>query len=300
MLTAFVASRRGTVLLAIGALVGAALAARAVVRGAAVQAPSVPDAVATVNGVPIGRAEYDRALAGVAAERRAPPDAALRRRVLDRLIDEELLVQRGLALGLAERDPRVRADLAAAVIALAVEGAGAGAGPESTDGRDDDPETSEAALRRWYAEHAHELGRPPRIAVEEAWFGGAGAAVRAAAARRSIDGGASFATVRAAADRPIAPLPAGPLPLGKLEELIGRPAAARVQSLVPGQVSEPLAAAGGVRLLRVVAHADGEPRPFEQVRDQVRAEVTRRAGDRRLRQLLDDERRRAEIRIEAP
>src|SRR5262249_59790115 len=48
------------------------------------------------------------------------PDEALRRHVLDRLIDEELLVQRGLELGLARVDPRVRRELAAAVVTEAV------------------------------------------------------------------------------------------------------------------------------------------------------------------------------------
>jgi hypothetical protein len=39
-----------------------------------------------------------------------------RKRVLDRIIEEELLVQRGLALDLARQDRRVRADLTATVI----------------------------------------------------------------------------------------------------------------------------------------------------------------------------------------
>jgi len=52
----------------------------------------------------------------VATDKRDPLTAEDRAHVLERLIEEELLVQRGLTLGLARQDRRVRADLTATVI----------------------------------------------------------------------------------------------------------------------------------------------------------------------------------------
>ena len=76
--------------------------------------------VARVNGVPIRTQEYQRAVAAVDADRRTPLDEADRRYVLDRLIDEELLVQYGMSLGLARSDRRIRSDFVSAVIAAQV------------------------------------------------------------------------------------------------------------------------------------------------------------------------------------
>ena len=56
-------------------------------------------------------------LAALASDRRSPLGPEDRRHVLDRLVDEELLVQRGLDLDLPSLDRRVRADLTQAVIA---------------------------------------------------------------------------------------------------------------------------------------------------------------------------------------
>src|SRR4030095_3771751 len=62
-------------------------------------------AAASVNGSLIRLEEYDRAVAAFASDRREPIGPAERRHVLDRMLDEELLVQRGVELGLARTDP---------------------------------------------------------------------------------------------------------------------------------------------------------------------------------------------------
>ena len=93
--------RRGTLMLAAGALAGVLLAAVSLVRSDVVSEPTLgEDVVAVVDGRAIPRERYERALAAVAADRRggalAPGD---RQRVLERLVDEELLVGRAIELG---------------------------------------------------------------------------------------------------------------------------------------------------------------------------------------------------------
>lgn len=79
---------------------------------------SLPDAiVARVNGTPIRTESYLRLLAALAADRRNPLSAADRKHVLDRLIEEELLVQHAVDLGLVRTDRRVRANLVSAILA---------------------------------------------------------------------------------------------------------------------------------------------------------------------------------------
>src|SRR5262245_21153430 len=112
---------RSSGLVAIGSTVGLVLAAGGLLASGRDPGRALPsDAVARVHGVAIRAEDEHRALDAVGADRREAPDATLRRHVLDRLIEEELLVQRGLELGLARVDPRVRRELADAVVAEAV------------------------------------------------------------------------------------------------------------------------------------------------------------------------------------
>ncbi|QMW23030.1 hypothetical protein [Sandaracinobacteroides saxicola] len=81
------------------------------------------DLVARVGDGGVTRAALDRAMAALAADNRNAPGPADRARVLDRLIDEELLVQRGIALGLPERELSVRKAIVDAMLQFAsVEG----------------------------------------------------------------------------------------------------------------------------------------------------------------------------------
>lgn len=104
------AIRRRSALLLLAALsLGSAGAVAA--RGAAHPWPEAslpPDVIASVNATPIRWVEYERAVSAIAADKRDPATEADRRLALDRLIEEELLVQEGLARGLIDTDRGVR------------------------------------------------------------------------------------------------------------------------------------------------------------------------------------------------
>src|SRR5207247_1932083 len=123
------------------------------------------------------------------ADRRDPPGEDDRRRVLDRLVDEELLVQRALELGLARRDRLVRAELAGAAIGLLGTTA-------------DAPEPTRAELEAFYDAHRDDFTEPGRIRVEQVFVGAASleeearAGGRAAAAARRLRAGDALAGVR--------------------------------------------------------------------------------------------------------
>ena len=144
-------------LLAGGMLVGAALAVFYIVRVPETAEPAT-DAVAWVNDRPIFRASYENALQAVAGDRK---DGTLRQddreRVLQRLIDQELLIDRAIELGLHERDPQIRNQLATAMIDFLVRRA-----------EDDASAADEAELRAFYEEQHFRFERSPqyRVAVE--------------------------------------------------------------------------------------------------------------------------------------
>jgi hypothetical protein len=284
------AERRGRRLLVLGAVAGIALTAWGLL-GSDARESTPDDAVAVVNGQPLSRDAFERFVDAVAAERRT---AALpleeRQRILDRLVDEELLLQYGIGLGLARHEPTARRMIVQSVIA-------------SVTGAAEDVEPSEADLRDYYAAHPDRFVRPGRIVVEAlvAPVGGerSDEAARAAAekaARRLADGAALGGVVEAVDGVQRARLPGGPLPVETLRRYLGPTAALRARELEPGRVSEPFRASAGYLVLRGVRRSDDVVPPFEAVVDSVRAEWIRSRGEEALRRFLDDLRAAADLR----
>ena len=254
------APARARWLLVAGLAAGAALAAAGLKGGPATpQLP--PNAVARVNQQLILRDAWLRAVAAVASERRAPLTEADQRRILDRLIDEELLVQHGVALGLVEHDARLRSTLVSEVMLAATRGAA-----ETPD---------EAALRRFYDEHRAFFAPTGRLRVQ-AW-------------RLDANG----------ARRPFEPaVPDALLPVAKLQAYLGPALTQAALALPPGQASATLPSESGPVVLQVLQAQAGAAPPFEQVRDQVRVEARRRADEDAVRALLAELRTRNRVVIE--
>ena len=144
-------------LLAGGMLAGAALAVFYMVR-VPDAAPPPSDAIAWVNGRPVARESYESALRAVASDRKTGSlQEGARERVLERLIDQELLIDRAIELGLHERDPQIRNQLATAMIDFLVRQA-----------EDEARGADEAELRAFYDEEAFRFERAPqyRVAVD--------------------------------------------------------------------------------------------------------------------------------------
>jgi hypothetical protein len=102
------ADRRAGRLLALAAAAGIAGGALAATFARPGRGALPAGAIAAVNGVPIRSDDFERALELYAADRRTPLGEADRAHVLGRLIDEELLVQHGLASGLLDSERSLR------------------------------------------------------------------------------------------------------------------------------------------------------------------------------------------------
>jgi len=281
---------RPLLLLALGAAAGVLLAAWSLIG---TDRRALPDGVvASVNGNFIYEDAYGRLVAGLDADTRSEMTPELRRRVLDRMIDEELLVQRGLELGLAESDRRVRADITQAMIRSVV-----------LEAEDEPP--PEDGVQAFFEEERAFFTQPGRIRVRQVFF-----RVRAPADEPAVRARAEAARARLLAGEPIdqvsredgdsevSPVPDAPLPPTKLREYVGPTALRAVMELGAGEISEPVRSGTGVHVFQVVEREDPRVPPYEEIREQVKAEFVRRAGDRALRRYLDDLRDRAEVEVD--
>ncbi len=249
----------------------------------------MPWAVAArVNEHPVVGADVERMVAVIAEERRRPSSPEDRALVLDRLIDQELLIQRGLELGLARSDARIRGELTRIVVDAATREAG--------ELFPDDDE-----LHSFYRDNVDFFRGPDRLHVREVFVGTEGrsddeARRIAEQAGERLAAGEPFAVVVGElGDARVVGVPDVPLPPSKLSDYLGPSALATAQTLTAGEVSRPVRSTGGYRVLWCVSRTPGVGLAFADAHDQVLAEYRRRAADLALADYLAELRARADI-----
>jgi hypothetical protein len=278
------AGPRAPWLLSVGAAIGLAFATFGLLEPQTDRQGLSPDTAAQVGERTIRRIDYERVLAGVEQDLRNPLDESIRRRVLDRMVDEELLVQRALELGLAAIDRRVRGELTSGLM-------------DSIVGEANADEASPREVAGHYEESVDFFTRPGRLHAQTIFFSARGDGRRpdGTAAERAERAAAELRTGENAheienrlGDPQVSPLPNGMLPPSKVRDYVGPIILQSLEELAVGEWSEPIESGGGLYLARVI---DREPQiipAFEEIEDLVRQDLKRRRGDQALRDYLDD------------
>lgn len=247
------------------------------------------DAVAWVGEAVVSRSAFESALALVERDGRPGASDQERRRILERLIDEELLLQQGLALGLPRSDRKLRNDIVAAVLDAATASAA-------------DAEPPENDLREFYDANRPLFRGPAALKVAQVYVASASrteaeAAARAARAAGRLRAGEPLAAVRGElGDPPAVELPASLVPQARLRDYVGPAAARTAVGLEVGGISDPHKSADGYRVLVLLERRHDDGGGFEARRKEVLAEYRRRRGEEALRRYLADLRARTGIR----
>jgi len=271
------AMRRARWLIIGGAGIGALLAGREIVG---TRATITTGAAAVVNGVVIPRTEFDQALRAAANDRGSPLTKVDEQRVLDRLIGEELLYARALALDLPRRDSRLHAEIVSTFVSEVV------APAETT-------EPNDAELTQYFEANIARFRGEPIVRVEALLFATADHAV---AAVRRLRAGEPIESLNAESERFALSVPTTLSTRETLTAVLGPTAARAAITLPEGDVSEPIVTAAGNVVIRVVERRASTPR-MNVVRAQVRAALLRERGEQRLRETIDELRAGADVRI---
>jgi hypothetical protein len=240
------------------------------------------DAIATVDGVPIPRTDYERALGALAADKRSPLTTADELRALDSLISEELLVRRGLDLGLGTSDLAVRKALVDAMVQFATADAAA-------------REPAEEELRRFYSERPWLARSEPQLRVRVVSFPSRDPA-RVAAMREALRAGQGFDAAAGSAGAETVVVPDTLLPATKLADYAGPAVRDAAIALAPGDVAGPLDVAGIPTFVLLLGRTQADIPPFETVRSVVAEEWRRRQAEVALEHYLAGLRRSSKIR----
>lgn len=206
--------------------------------GARIQQPddSPGDALAWVNDRPVTSAQLSHAEKRLNTIIDVELSEAERLSVLDLLIDEELLLQRAESLGVVDAYPGVRKAIVQSVISEIVEEFLA-------------TPPDQQQLEQFYRHHRAVFERPARLVVAALRFDSLAAAQHA---HTSLAGGEEWAELKASpAAKPLPYLPESPLPAHVLRRYLGPGPTSVALSLNPGDISHPVAGAGGAYLLRV-------------------------------------------------
>jgi parvulin-like peptidyl-prolyl isomerase len=241
--------------------------------------------IARVNGKAITEQELTLALARLGHGTASSPQQ--RREVLNYLIDQELLVQRGVAIGLLQSDHTVRKAVAMTVIDNIV-----------ADVLTKGPSIEE--LRAFYDSHAAVFTVPARVRVQHLFcrvhHDLAAARVRAEQAAAALRRDENFADVRQRyGDEPLMTLPEALVPVPVVQRQLGPTLTDALLTLREGEVSLPVQSATGYHVFRVVAREPEHVRPYETVTTEVKAEFIRRQRDQALQEQLDRLRSQATI-----
>ena len=263
--------------LTLGATVGLVVAAVGILDRSSAPTPLPTDAVASVNGTLLHEGTLRRALAASLPADEEPGNQR-RADTLSQLIDEELLVQRGIELGMPVAEPTVRAAIIQSLVASVTAEADAA-----------DPDDDE--LQEFLENHADRYTFSTALAVD-AWITDdewraqdAVARVRREQSADELDG-----------VRRVPGLPLSALPVERLRMFVG-PAIAAAATEMPAGSSAVYARQGRWYIVRVTAHEESALAELDAVRAQVLLDYRRTLADTRLREYLARLRSNADLRV---
>lgn len=270
-----------------GALTGLVFAGIGLVTKWSVATDSLPPgAVARVGDRLVTELELERVALDLATDKRTPADGD-REYSLQRIIEEELLVQRGVELGFQDTAPNIRKALAAAVIAQVIAEAEAAA-PSRKELRAfyDTDATFFAQSERWRVRWLRAHKENPPIQTKQAVDGPLSAPCSSADAIHSGD------------LEPVYELPNSLLPLGKLMDYMGPALARQATRMQPGECSAPVLVDDVYHVLYLEEYQPGQIPDFDSIVDVVESEYIRRTGEKALLDYLQWLRGRTEIVID--
>ncbi|EMJ90958.1 peptidyl-prolyl cis-trans isomerase [Leptospira alstonii] len=223
------------------------------------------DTIAEVNGTSISKDEYFRALSGYASDSKNPITEEVRTGVLERLIEEELLVQRGLELGFAQRDRSIRGSIVRTVI-------------QSVLAENVSEKPNVGALRTYFLSNREKFLKTSRykVIVYE---------------QSNEESARQISKQLKETGRTIAPnvldVPNSLLPLRKLLDYLGPDVVGALKDLKSGEVSGPIRYGEKFLIVKVLVLEPGQIPDFDSVREEVEASFLQENGDRALREYLD-------------
>ncbi|MGI9205469.1 MAG: peptidylprolyl isomerase [Woeseiaceae bacterium] len=262
-------------LLALGALIGLVMAGFGILRQSPDGSALPADMLARVNDTLISREHYERTIARQPGTSVTSTDED----VLQMLIDDELLVQRGVELGMMNSDLVVRQAVIDSLVA-------------SITAEADTADPTEAELEAYLAENAERFSYVAKISIE-AWQSD-----RESAAQELVEKlRAGTSDISGEDIDRMADLPTGLIPLEIAVDYVGPGVASTAATMPPGS-SAVFARRGRWLVLRLLEKESSAATNLAAIRNRVLIDYRRHLADETLRSYIDGLRDRASITVD--
>jgi len=232
--------------------------------------------VAKVGDTEISRAKYILQLEGLSFSKRDLLKEEDKAFVLERMIEEELLIQRAKDLGMMSTNTMIRGTIVQQMINMII--------------AENSLELIEPTeLKKFYKENKTFFTSADRLRVKQIYFAEEKGKSfdRAMEAYKELAEGESLEKVIKDSDESILQVPDTLMNLSKLREYIGPSLMQIARNLQEGEFSSPKKVSEGYKIILVLERRDAFPPDFDQIRDRVKSEYKKRKDDEALRDYLN-------------
>ena len=229
--------------------------------------------IAKIDDRAISKGKYESYLDSVAQSRKSGLIASDAENILERMIDEELLIQRAVDLGMLENDSELRSIIIQKMISSII--------AETKNVR-----FSQQDLQTFFVENKDFFAPSPKLHLLKLSFPGVNAA-QADKARQMILAG-DLVSAKQLAETDVIQLPNTLLPATKIREYIGPLLTQEALKLNDGEVSQIIASENQLHLLIVVKKLRESAGSFEEMYEEIESEFIRQKGEEMLDEYLLD------------
>lgn len=232
--------------------------------------------VARVGDIEISREKYLLQLEGLNLDKRVPLKEEDRVFVLERMIEEELLIQRAKDLGMFSTNTMIRGAIVQQMINMIIS-------ENSLD------IVSTSQLKEFYEANKGFFTSADRLRLKQIYFSDekGGALERAQNAYLYLVQGNNLDVIDSKSDESALEVPNTLMTLSKVREYIGPSLMQLAKMLKPGEFTSPKKVIGGYKIIVLLERRDASPPDFKEIRDRVKSEYQKRKDDEALRDYLN-------------
>ncbi len=264
------------IFLILGVVVGIGLASISLIKE--IDFELEEDWIAKVEDSKISKARFNLQIKAYASDKRSPLTQEEKDFVLERMIEEELLIQRARDLGLLSTNTMVRGTIVQQMIDSIISG-------------NSILEIKEEELKDFYNNNKSFFTRADRLRVRQLYFSdlnGEEGSDKAEEVFRYLLEGGDFTSAYKMSDSTAMKLPDSLITLSKLREYLGPSLTKVAQNMQPGEFTEPKRVLDGYKILFLIDRVDAPIPEFSSIKNQVRSEFMKRRDDLTLRNYLND------------
>tara|TARA_E500000331_G_scaffold256631_1_gene247308 strand:+ start:41 stop:898 length:858 start_codon:yes stop_codon:yes gene_type:complete len=234
---------------------------------------------AKIEDTSIPMEKYLVQLEGLAKDKRSPMTQSDKEYVLERMIEEELLIKRALDLGMLDNNPMARGTIVQQMIKTII----------SENQR---YEVTEEELKRFFEQNTGFFTKSSRLRIRQIYFSEEDfkeltfeesyKAYDLLLEGKSFDEVSKFGSISALK------IPNSLMTLSKVREYVGPSIMNIASSLAPGSFTQPIKVSGGYKIIYLLEKEIADKPTFNRIKDSVLAEFLKRRDDNSLREYLDN------------